>query len=95
MTGSTQRTAIGQIIPQLRELICVLDVVCDRCRCLSAIPRAFLAKITSAAEDFFTPYLVPMLLVELFQTIASSALKRDAGFCPASHISIIRYNECP
>lgn len=82
VAGSAQRSAIGQHISQLRELVRMLDVMRDCGLSHSAISRAFFTDITSAAKHFLSPFLVPLLMIEIVQNNQPPALQTIAAVPP-------------
>jgi hypothetical protein len=63
MAGSAESSAVPDVIPQLRESIRVLDVMCHCSFCPAPIPGTFLAQISGSTQYAFAPDLMPARMV--------------------------------
>ena len=63
MAGSAESSAVPDVIPQLRESIRMLDVMCHGRFCSPAIPCAFFAQVSSASKHALAPDTMPALMV--------------------------------
>jgi len=79
MASRAKRSAIVQIVPQLRKCICMLYVVSNGCLGPPAITSALFTEITSPSKDRFSPFFVTFLVVKLRQTITPQTrnLRKD------------------